>query len=356
MKNSFGIAQALALGMCIGLVVSAASCGTKPPTSRCNKNNCATGCCDDDGTCYGADDAGVYSNDKCGYEGGVCNQCTASQVCQLGQCKLGGTAGGMATGGGSGTGGGSAGSGGGMGGAGGNSCSATNCPNGCCSVQGQCTVHAMQSFAKCGSGGATCAGCPVMQTCAAKDGGTGGVCAPAMCASCFDAAGSCRPENTMTNPNYCGSGGGLCARCAATEMCINGRCIGMSTQCMPSNCDGCCAGNTCIPLDGGISNSQCGINAQQCQTCNMPATCDSATGNCVGGGGTGGGSGLPGFDGGFPGLCDATSCPNGCCVFMIGCIPNGTTNPLGVTCGTGGAVCKACLLMSTCPMDLSSCL
>ncbi|MBL8953308.1 MAG: hypothetical protein JNK82_21190 [Myxococcaceae bacterium] len=346
MKNSFGVAHALALGLCLGLVVSSASCsGTKPPTSKCTRTSCPTGCCDDDGSCYGANDAGVYSNEKCGFEGGVCNVCTMSQVCVMGQCKLAGTAGGA--GGGSATGGGSAGAGGGSagstgGGTGTGNCNATNCANGCCTAQGQCNTAAQQSFSKCGAGGAMCAGCPVGQTCPANDAGTGGVCSVPNCGTCLDAQGTCRSENTMTNDNYCGSAGGLCQRCNTNNMerCMNGRCVGTSAMCNMSNCDGCCAGNTCIARDGGISNAQCGINAQACQTCNMPATCDANTGACMGG--TGGGGGFPGLDGGFPLACDATSCPAGCCIFGIGCLADGEDFNLALACGTGGAACKLC--------------
>lgn len=357
---SFGVAQALALGMCVGLVVSSASCGTKPPIARCNRNTCPDGCCDSDGVCFGTNDAGVQSPQACGINGATCQECSSTQACVMGQCRLtsngGGTGGaGGSVAGGSGGAGGTGGMGGGITGDGG-TCNATTCPTGCCNATGGCVAPAQQNFTRCGSGGVACQGCPNGQSCSAKtDGGMGNACGVPNCTACLDTAGNCRTDKqTMTDNNYCGAGGSVCARCDTTngQMCQAGRCVGTSSMCNAMNCDGCCAGNSCVPADGGISNAQCGRNAAACVTCNSPATCDTTTGTCMGGG-AGGGGGFPGLDGGFPGACDAMSCASGCCLFGAGCMADGMSIGFGVACGTGGAVCKLCLLAPDCATGMA---
>jgi hypothetical protein len=89
----------------------------------------------------------------------------------------------------------------------------------------------------------------------------------------------------MTNPNYCGSGGGLCARCDTTngQQCVGGR---------------------CTVLDAGTPDS------------------------------------------GFP-VCNPSLCPTGCCDFLGGCLDGGAPHPaipMFLACGTGGMACQLCLL------------
>lgn len=368
---SFGVAQALALGLCVGLVVSSASCGTKPPIARCNRNTCPDGCCDGDGVCFGTNDAGAQSPQACGIGGVTCQECTSTMTCVMGQCRLATNGGGMGGMGGSGgTGGmagGTAGAGGGTGGSGGGgitgdggTCNATTCPSGCCNAAGGCVAPAQQNFTRCGSEGVMCQGCPSGQSCSAKtDGGVGNACGIPNCSACLDTAGNCRTDKmTMTDSNYCGAAGSVCARCdtANGQMCQAGRCVGTSQSCNASNCDGCCAGNTCVRADGGLSNAQCGRNAAACVTCNSPATCDTATGMCMGGGAGGGGGGFPGLDGGgFP-TCDPTTCPTGCCSFFSGCVqPGPDPSGFGSNCGTAGMVCQFCIPDCATGMALGFC-
>lgn len=364
--SSFGVAQALVLGLCVGLVASSVSCGPpKPAPARCNRNTC-DGCCDENGQCFGKSDAGLQSNEACGLGGVTCQVCSSNQTCVDGNCRIGGMGGGSGGAGGS--------MGGGTGGTGGGSsmlsdggvCNATTCPTGCCNASG-CVMPAQQNFTRCGSGGAACAGCPNGQACAARpDGGTGNVCQVPNCTACLDTSGNCRTDkNTLTDDNFCGGPGGntsVCARCdtANGQRCMNGRCVGMSNQCNAMNCDGCCSGNTCISADAGqLSNAQCGLGGQACATCSSPATCDKATGMCMGGGAGGGGGGFPGLDGGFGTVCDPTTCA-GCCDFLNGCLTNGAAYPppgggLGQACGTGGGVCKICLPDCATGMALGLC-
>lgn len=339
MKNnlrSFGVAQALAVGICLGLVMSSVSCGNRPPIAKCNRNTC-DGCCDDTGTCFSPTDAGLQSPEACGLGGVTCEVCPTSQLCVDGQCRVGGM------GGGSGGGGGASGGTGGSAGDGGVPCNATSCANGCCTSGGTCVGPAMQNFTRCGSGGVLCTGCPNGQSCQAGDAGVNR-CAVPQCSTCLDTAGNCRPA---VDDNYCGGNGGVCARCDTTngQHCQNGRCVGMQ-GCTAANCDGCCSGSACIPLDGGVSNAQCGRMASACTTCTSPATCDLGTGTCVGGGGTGGGGGtFPFPDGGLT-VCDMTTCPTGCCDFALGCLQNGMDYGgagFAQACGSGGNVCKICI-------------
>jgi hypothetical protein len=380
-RSSFGVAQAVALGMCIGAWLSTASCGsTRPPVAKCSRNTC-TGCCDDtDGKCYAPDDAGVQSTQQCGLNGITCLQCRSGETCNQGQCRIvtGTGGGGGGTGGGNGDATGGGGSIEGTGGGGGASCNATSCSTGCCNASGVCVPPQMQNFMRCGSAGALCASCPAGQACITPADSGANHCEVPSCSACLDAVGNCRTDHdTMTDPNYCGASGGLCARCdsASGQMCVGGRCTTISVGCSASNCDGCCTNNnTCIGFaDGGLSNAQCGRNAALCQTCTAPATCELSSGNCVGGGtgggfggtgggfgGTGGGGGtLPFFDGG---TCDTTSCASGCCDVLLGCLQNGDDYPPGggatgiQACGSGGGACKLCPLNCALGMAAGLCL
>ena len=88
-----------------------ASCGSKPPPSKCSQTTC-TGCCDASGTCQSGNVATA-----CGANGALCEACKSREVCAVGGvCLLSGVGGGSGAGGGLGTGGGGA--SGGAGGAG----------------------------------------------------------------------------------------------------------------------------------------------------------------------------------------------------------------------------------------------
>jgi hypothetical protein len=365
MSTSTGldVKRAFVLGVGIGLLFTVApSCSHPPPKQVCSSDNC-TGCCDDTGSCANGD-----SSENCGSNGISCSQCTGAQACvvtdggQGNQCLIGGSGGG--SGGGSANGGGSA--GGSAGGSGGGSgvCNAGTCDAGCCTQTGVCLKYAQQSYSQCGMAGATCAGCPVGKTCQM------GACMASNCDACLDTAGNCRTDkNTLTDDHYCGRDGGICALCDTSnnQKCMDGHCVGMSSQCNTSNCDGCCSGSICIGLsDGGLSTAQCGVGAASCVTC-TGGMCDTATGMCQGGAG-GGGGGTLGLGGGTFGMgggpaCDVTTCDAGCCSFLYGCLQSGSDpsgTGIGVACldptlGAGSA-CKLCVFTMMCPMDVSSCM
>src|SRR5262249_13403968 len=153
-----------AVGLAIGALAAVVpACGTKPPPARCGKGTCDR-CCDGAGTCFTGTTA-----EQCGLRGVTCQACSDNQVCSAdGQCRLGGTAAGGGGGAGGGTGGGSGITGGGAGGGtnGDGGCSASTCAGGCCN-NGQCIMPAQQTFARCGTGGVACAGCPVGKSCMA---------------------------------------------------------------------------------------------------------------------------------------------------------------------------------------------
>lgn len=326
----FGIAQALALGLCMGFVVSTASCGgSTATTQKCNRATCPNGCCDDQtGLCVGSNDAGQQPRQTCGLNGATCAACSADKICVQGQCRLGGSGQGGGTGTGTGGNGANGGNGGGQVDPGG--CNTVNCADGCCNAQGGCVKPAGQSRIRCGGNAETCASCSGLDFCLGKtDGGTGNACRKSDCTTCLDAAGNCRTTDTRSDPHYCGANGGLCAVCNTLETCKDGRCVGTSNFCNTSNCDGCCSGLTCVSRNQQ-TNAQCGVAANSCRTCNAPGTCDMDAGVCIGEN--------PG------GACDPTTCPSGCCMFGVGCQANGTAVfPFVEATGTGGQTCQMCI-------------
>jgi hypothetical protein len=331
-KKQQHASRALVVGAVVGFVFAVfPSCGTKPVTV-CSVSNC-DGCCDDQGVCQVGDKL-----EQCGASGISCVPCTGTGVtCQRvsasnpfgGACKTGGADGGA----GGGTGGGSATGGGGTGGGPVDAgvCNATNCPTGCCSTSNTCiTVTTPQ---RCGTGGAACTTCNKGNTCVA------GACAA--CAGCVDVnVGDCKAGTANTQ---CGKAGEYCLGCDmnAGQTCQGGTCFG-GTTCNSGTCLGCCDGNTCI-TPAQYSTSQCGQGSPgaACRGCIGGATCDAVdAGACVGGSsGTGGGGGLPGFDGGLP-FCDSQNpCGAGqCCDVIAGGVGTSCKN-LGETCAFGGPAC-----------------
>jgi hypothetical protein len=134
---------------------------------------------------------------------------------------------------------------------------------------------------------------------------------------CDTAAGPCLPGNVDAN---CGDGGVICVACPSGQDCVNQQCVCNATSCP----NGCCTngpGNpgSCLP---GNSNANCGDGGELCETCPTGETC--VDGDCV---------------------CNATSCPNGCCDTAAGpCLP-GTAND---NCGDNGVICVACPMGQTC--------
>src|SRR5262249_36090139 len=145
-----------------------------------------------------------------------------------------------------------------------------------------------ESNASCGAGGATCSACP---------GGT----------ECNKSTGQCACDATSCphgccNGNTCGlyasQSASQCGTAgAAGSACSNGLCdtsVG-ACQCDSTTCpSGCCNGGasgTCAPY-ASESNTSCGAAGAACAACGSGKECSKTTGTCV---------------------CDATSCPSGCC-------------------------------------------
>jgi hypothetical protein len=253
-------------------------------------------------------------------------------------------------------------------------CNATTCPTGCCDATGVCRAGA--TITQCGSLGETCQNCategfqlcdPTRHAC----GNTVAVCDPGTCSGCCEGnecfSGSdpnecglngqacqhcassslaCSPQQTCvqppcgpstcsgccfgdqclsgTDPAACGIKGAVCGNCLASGgKCVSegtgGVCQGQVT-CNASNCQGCCAGTTCLP---GNSGTECGISGQQC------SNCQAIGGQCISPGGPGG---ICEMQGG----CNPATCP-GCCAgnaCLSGTAPN--------ECGIGGQICENC--------------
>jgi hypothetical protein len=89
---------------------------------------------------------------------------------------------------------------------------------------------------------------------------------------------------------------------------------------------------------GSETSSLCGASGAACAACATGQQCDTSNGDCV---------------------CNATTCPSGCCDGNV-CVPYASESP--GQCGTGGAACKSCsngvcdLTAGTCSCDANTCL
>lgn len=305
-------------------------------STSCGAMTCPTGCCTN-GICV---PSSAQSTAFCGFGGQTCQSCFPGEQCLGGFCKSGAGGGG----------------GGGVGGGGGATvCNAANC-NGCCSGN-TCIPDVFQSPTNCGFGGQACAACAPGNFCqfgkctpggvgggAGGGGGTGScgsmTCASGCCAS--SPVGSvCVPPSNQ-NVNYCGTGGQACQMCFLNEQCVNGACKnggagggGGSATCSALNCNGCCAGNICIP-NNFQTPTNCGFAGQACVACAPGNICQSGVCTTGGvGGGAGGGGGT---------TCGLGSCA-GCCTMGM-CVGLQFQNVF--TCGNGGAMCSACAIGANC--------
>ncbi len=179
-------------------------------------------------------------------------------------------------------------------------CSAT-CTTGCCSG----TTCTTPSVTACGAPGQACQ-------------------------ACGQRADGCTPAGVCT----CGGG----QLCAAGQECFGGACV-----CDKNACAGCCVNNQCelystnycqAVQGSNCSPTSCNFNvpfdvADSCGSltpgdtngdclCGTSLACPS-TQHCVG-----------------TCVCDATSCPNGCCDASKNCIVDNAA-----TCGTGGVKCSS---------------
>ncbi len=169
-------------------------------------------------------------------------------------------------------------------------CDASSCPEGCCS-QGVCQPRTLLT---CGARASTCVMCD-----AAKSGECG-------------ATGFCQ----------CGAG----VQCGTGQRCVSGSCVCDATSCP----GGCCLGQTC----NAMSLSTCGAVGGACASCNIDRSDSCENGGC----GCGPGAACGGGQRCVGGLCvcDATSCPTGCCQGNS-CSPRAL-----VSCGAQGDSCVTC--------------
>jgi hypothetical protein len=92
-----------------------------------------------------------------------------------------------------------------------------------------------------------------------------------------------------------------------------------SNACGPSTCDGCCTQEgACIT---NIWDRQCGAGGQLCTDCTANGRGCNESGQCQ-----------------VPPACDASNCPNGCCVGDE-CVAPGDSDD---ACGSGGIQCQIC--------------
>lgn len=198
-------------------------------------------------------------------------------------------------------------------------CDASTCPTGCCSATGECLSGS--EFTACGTVGTACVDCgaqgwdfcdPGQKAC----GRTQPSCGPSNCTGC------CQGDTCFngTDPNACGGGGQVCDRCADFKLTCQGRrCV--AEPCGPSNCKGCCFGDQCV---AGVAPTECGTGGAVCDNCAAKSGVCQPTGvggTCV-----------------TTTTCGPKTCPNGCC--RNGVCEAGGDNK---ACGFGGGACADCL-------------
>jgi hypothetical protein len=82
------------------------------------------------------------------------------------------------------------------------------------------------------------------------------------CTGCCDSDGNCITAETNA---ACGTGGEACLACGASASCTGGTCIHPQPGCDPSNCAGCCQGDSSCAV--GSQNAACGVAGQACAPC-----------------------------------------------------------------------------------------
>lgn len=125
------------------------------------------------------------------------------------------------------------------------------------------------------------------------------------------------------------------------------------SRCTVSNCEGCCDDSG--QCQKGTSEANCGAGAATCVGCAVGRSCLKLSstsdfgGKCSGTGGGDGGTGGGSGGSGDTGICNASTCSNGCC--------NGTSCVVVTNtakCGQGGAACAPCGAGNTCVSGVCS--
>ncbi len=206
----------------------------------------------------------------------------------------------------------------------GGACTPATCATGCC--QGDVCQTGTAATA-CGNGGNACTTCAPGLNCdpASQQCTTGGCSAINCFGGCCDATGACQPG---TSPLACGDRGQSCLDCSAqgfAQCATNGSahlCETNVNHCDPGTCpNGCCqpnGGGGAICVDGN-QDMTCGSGGMGCQDCaNAGAVCDPNAHQCV------------------PPTCGPNNC-SGCCLGDV-CVPGNTQN----SCGAKGQQCQNC--------------
>ncbi|MDP3502666.1 MAG: kelch repeat-containing protein [Myxococcales bacterium] len=250
-----------------------------------------------------------------------CRACAQNQLCQINTCVLitGGSGGGV-----SGTGGGSAAGGSAAGGSAAGGSAAGGSAAGGAAAGGSA---AGGSAAGGSAAGGSAAGGSAAGGSAAGGAAAGGSAAGGSAAGGSAAGGSAGGSAAGGTAGGGSAGCGVGPACNAGQRCELGVCICDGSSC-PAGC--CSAARNCVAMAQGSCNINggacisCGSTANVCTSgvcrCGTSASCASgqrcSSGVCV---------------------CDATSCPGGCCDAAGVCAAR-----TAATCGTSGGACVAC--------------
>ena len=221
---------------------------------------------------------------------------------------------------------------------------------GCCSVDRlSCLVN--QTDASCGIGGATCTNCQAINQNCIKGSGSCSGCAM-FCTGQNNgccAGNSCVTVGSQTTMTGCGGNGMACTSCDINaDSCVAGACscgnqgkvCDAGLDCISGNCvcdfracpNGCCTMSGCQ----NISAKNCGIPGGACVACdaNVADTCLGGSCSC---GQLGRACGAGTHCVGGACVCDANSCPKGCCQAGL-CLNVAFPGQ----CGKPGGQCMAC--------------
>lgn len=271
-----------------------AVCDTTSGSCTCDSNTCPNGCCNGGAT----GTCELYASEStgsCGVGAATCSACGGGTECDKTSGKC--------------------------------VCDANSCPNGCCNGN-TCVAYSAQSTTECGTAGAACAPCGGGQTCSSGVCSCGG----STCNGCCN--GSACLAYASETTLLCGASGATCQPCGSGLDCntSNGQCV-----CDPSSCaSGCCNGNVCVPY-ASEQFGECGTGGVSCSSCGTGQACSTTNGTCI---------------------CDAASCPNGCCDGNT-CVAYAVQST--GQCGTGGATCSSCAnglcdtTNGTCSCDAHTC-
>ena len=148
------------------------------------------------------------------------------------------------------------------------------------------------------------------------------------CGKCGSKCPGGTSDGCSASKCVCGTG----PACGSGQVCQNGKCI--AATCGPTNCTGCCDGNSCL-ASSSMTLSKCGKGGAACKSC-------SGNNTCLSYGCSSGGCSSTKKSDGTGCLSGAGVCITGVC--CKGCVVGGACRLGTVTsqCGTGGGKCAVC--------------